>query len=973
MVPVNPQDYNPKSPDQNTSPKKEHDDTKKVVDTAAKGAAEYFVPGVGGRVYDAAKKAPVVGKQIDKATNNIASNLDKAPGVKETTKKLNETGVTDTVNKGIDIIGNHNASKPKIENKTKATPPPTKNFRKNNLLNGAINRSENETATEDQTETIEQNELNKEEETLNNYVAPLENNAKDKEKKEETNAIEELKNNIFKKYKFQIIFGGGFICFFALLILFILSGTSETNNQNGYLDELCNYNETKVTLTDCYNSDYEETINIDEAVTKIAYLYTKDGKYKDEAIKALMIALKTNILSYGNYNNSDKNIDISICKLYNETTEEDIFNGYNKQSANLTSLYNEINEYLYISKSYQSTITDLRSSNALNLNKTVFDSFQESANNGKDYEEILKEIYNENDEDTSLNTYKDSIFIGDSRMQGMLNSGVINSSNTVYGVGYGYNWLNGNGPFSSDKTNAINGAVSGANSKMKDNTSYNIIIWLGVNDYRYNTAEKYFSKLANLAQNTWKNNTIYVVSVGPVDSNKATSVDNEGINNFNTSLKSLVNSSSISNLKYIDLGYTESSITYYDTAGLHYNSENYKKIYQDIMNSIDTNVSKSLGLYKLTDYCTYYNLTENDAYWWPVGSANPTNGNIYGGAPVGTRITSTFGPRIHPVTKQYQKAHGAIDIGITTGTPVIATKAGTVTKVVTGCKVGDHYCGGSYGNHIRIDHGGGIESLYAHLSSALVKVGDTVAQGEIIAKSGNTGRTNGEHLHFEIRVNGTRVDPLNYVDADNPRPVNPSLNLGSTSTGDVKSQVCSILSKSGYSANAIIGMMINIKAEGSFKLNNLENCYEKDQCCTKTNGSKYGYCESSQLEGIGSDALYTAAVDSGKYSKENFMSDQAGYGLIQWTNKGRKQRLYETAKDLNQSIGSLNVQMTYLMTEINEHPITLKYITGNYSAKDISINFCKDFERPNNPNDCITRTTQYIESMTTYVNNGCHD
>ena len=964
MVPENPQDYNPKSPDKNTSPKKEHDDTKKVVDTAAKGAAEYFAPGVGGRVYDTAKKVPVVGKQIDKATNNVASDLDKAPGVKETTKKLNETGVTDTVNKGIDIIGNHNASKPQIENKaTKDTPTPTKNFRKNNIINRVINRSENETVTEEQTETIEQNELNREEETLNNYVTPLEeNNAKDKEKKKETNAIEELKSNIFKKYKFQIIFGGGFICFFVLLIFFLLSGASETNNQNGYLDELCNYNETKVTLTDCYNSDYEETINIDEAVTKIAYLYTKDGKYKDEAIKALMIALKTNILSYGNYNNSDKNIDISICKLYNETTEEDIFNGYNKQSANLTSLYNEINEYLYISKSYQSTITDLRSSNALNLNKTVFDSFQESANNGKDYEEILKEIYNENDEDTSLNTYKDSIFIGDSRMQGMLNSGVINSSNTVYGVGYGYNWLNGNGPFSSDKTNAINGAVSGANSKMKDNTSYNIIIWLGVNDYRYNTAEKYFSKLANLAQNTWKNNTIYVVSVGPVDSNKATSVDNEGINNFNTSLKSLVNSSSISNLKYIDLGYTESSITYYDTAGLHYNGENYKKIYKDIMNNIDTNISKSLGLYKLTDYCTYYNLTENDAYWWPVGSANPTNGKIYGGAPVSVKINSTFGGRYHPVTGEWQKAHGAIDIGVSRGTPVIASKAGTVVKVVTGCIEGNYLCGGSYGNYIKIDHGGGIETLYAHLTSSEVKVGDTVAQGEIIARSGSTGRSTGPHLHFEVRINGTRVDPLNYVDADNPRPINYILTnvdgaikiIGDTGNYSDRAKnkqiVCSSLLASGFSKNATIGIMANMETESA-------HTYDPSVV-------EYG-------SGYNINTIYNAPIEKA-----------IGFGLIQWS-YGRRVNLINYAKENGWPAASMAAQLNFMYHEISTNSgynVTNKYITGNYSAYETAVAVCKNYERPKNSvaslttsDSCTIRAQGNAPSMTTYVNNGCHD
>ncbi len=117
------------------------------------------------------------------------------------------------------------------------------------------------------------------------------------------------------------------------------------------------------------------------------------------------------------------------------------------------------------------------------------------------------------------------------------------------------------------------------------------------------------------------------------------------------------------------------------------------------------------------------------------------------------RITSFFGPRRAP-TPGATTNHGAIDIGTPTGTPVYAAQTGTVEMSM--------YLG-SYGNFILIDHGGGLETAYAHNSQRLVKKGDIVQKGQKIALSGSTGRSTGPHLHFEVRKNGTRVDPLNYV------------------------------------------------------------------------------------------------------------------------------------------------------------------------------------------------------------------
>ncbi len=110
-------------------------------------------------------------------------------------------------------------------------------------------------------------------------------------------------------------------------------------------------------------------------------------------------------------------------------------------------------------------------------------------------------------------------------------------------------------------------------------------------------------------------------------------------------------------------------------------------------------------------------------------------------------ITSYFGYR-------WGSLHAGVDVGTPVGTEVYSANAGTV--VISGWSSG-------YGNYIIINHGGGYATVYGHLSERLVEVGDVVEQDELIALSGNTGRSTGPHLHFEIRINGTAVDPLDYV------------------------------------------------------------------------------------------------------------------------------------------------------------------------------------------------------------------
>ena len=99
--------------------------------------------------------------------------------------------------------------------------------------------------------------------------------------------------------------------------------------------------------------------------------------------------------------------------------------------------------------------------------------------------------------------------------------------------------------------------------------------------------------------------------------------------------------------------------------------------------------------------------------------------------------------------------HGGIDFPCPTGTSVHAAASGTVIVV--------RPLWYSYGHHIIIDHGNGLSTLYAHNSALLVSVGQHVSKGQVIARSGSTGNSTGPHCHFEVRVNGTRVNPLNYL------------------------------------------------------------------------------------------------------------------------------------------------------------------------------------------------------------------
>jgi murein DD-endopeptidase MepM/ murein hydrolase activator NlpD len=140
-----------------------------------------------------------------------------------------------------------------------------------------------------------------------------------------------------------------------------------------------------------------------------------------------------------------------------------------------------------------------------------------------------------------------------------------------------------------------------------------------------------------------------------------------------------------------------------------------------------------------------------------AGVINGSSGNGVGTGsmmwPVNGPVISPFGYRIHPILG-YRKLHTGLDFGVGYGTPIHAADSGAVIYAT--------WMGG-YGNVIIIDHGRGISTLYGHQSSLAVGTGAVVTRGQVVGYVGSTGFSTGPHLHFEVRVNGTPVDPMGYL------------------------------------------------------------------------------------------------------------------------------------------------------------------------------------------------------------------
>ena len=205
---------------------------------------------------------------------------------------------------------------------------------------------------------------------------------------------------------------------------------------------------------------------------------------------------------------------------------------------------------------------------------------------------------------------------------------------------------------------------------------------------------------------------------------------------------------------YADLPSVDADVRALGTGGV---VNEYAEDYTDLMpytdlnlNSLESNLS-SLGreiTLQLNSYEQIYSKLSQDVERLRKTPSIPPVNRGY--------LTSSFGSRPDPWTGKRRMHHGQ-DFGVLTGTPVYAPADGVV-KSRNG-KTG-------YGKTIILNHGYGIKTIYAHLSRYMVKPGDKVKRGDLIAYSGNTGRSTGPHLHYEVRVNNVPVNPRHYFLTD---------------------------------------------------------------------------------------------------------------------------------------------------------------------------------------------------------------
>lgn len=136
------------------------------------------------------------------------------------------------------------------------------------------------------------------------------------------------------------------------------------------------------------------------------------------------------------------------------------------------------------------------------------------------------------------------------------------------------------------------------------------------------------------------------------------------------------------------------------------------------------------------------------------GTADPQTGGdrVW---PTRGRISSRFGMRRHPISGEWRQ-HDGLDIAAPRGTPIVAALDGVVRSAESR---------GGYGNVIIIDHGGGVETRYAHCDTLSVRPGERILAGDLIGTVGSTGNSTGAHLHFEVREHGKARDPISWLDS----------------------------------------------------------------------------------------------------------------------------------------------------------------------------------------------------------------
>lgn len=319
--------------------------------------------------------------------------------------------------------------------------------------------------------------------------------------------------------------------------------------------------------------------------------------------------------------------------------------------------------------------------------------------------------------------------------------------------------------------------------------------------------------------------------------------------------------------------------------------------------------------------------------WWPIGSMETTEENgiqFASGPPASTRITSYFGNRARP-TPGASTNHPAIDIGGPSAgysegiINIIAASSGTIKKVTIGCRAGNRYCGGGLGNSVTILHSDGTETRYGHLYSVNVSLNEKVSQGQVIGKMGNTGASSGTHLDFQVKVNGTPVNPLNYVSTTNTRPdcSAPSTPGKDISIGSDNAQsVCLTFKKNGFTDNGIAGVMGNFEQESHFS--------------------------PTVVNYIGCS------------------------GIAQWCNTKNSRRLATLKSIYGDAWSTIEAQLEFVLHELNTGYVSTKnYLRATHTEEEMAYYFCMNYEIPGKA-QCSNGVRQnYAKKWLPYVKRNC--
>lgn len=328
----------------------------------------------------------------------------------------------------------------------------------------------------------------------------------------------------------------------------------------------------------------------------------------------------------------------------------------------------------------------------------------------------------------------------------------------------------------------------------------------------------------------------------------------------------------------------------------------------------------------------YSSISANAPFWWPVGSTESyTDGGVTfdSGEPIETIITSEFGNRDDPFGNE-TKYHGGIDIAPDGGymyntVNIVAVKDGEVIYPSDGDVINcpssnsESDCGDGYGNYVMIKHNDGSITLYGHMyeNSITVRKGQNVVRGQVLGKMGTSGRSTGPHLHFEVRVNGERVDPINYVSKDNPRP---SDDYGITTGNDNVQTICLSLKNNNLSNVATAGILGNMERESNYDpgATNSLGCIGLVQWC---------------------------------YGRANNLKDTYGSS---WEN---------ISNQLEFMFGELNGSESAVLSYLNDTSIT--------SPRLMAEKFCSVYERPEEGECENGKRQNFAENKYNYVINGC--